>query len=588
MKRILPQLLLSFLVACTFSGCASVGEVAELPPQVHAADQMLASGHPREAAKSYAAQAASAEGALRDVLEERAANAWMLAGDAAAARRALAAADPKRLRGEDALRYRLLHAEFAIADHHAAQAVGDLDVAEASIPAALRARWYRADAAALEASGNRFDAAAQLALLEPMQSQHDKTTTRVHIQKLLASLDDATLAHGTAALPPDHPLYLAAGRMLIARGLPLPHPFSRGALLQADNTRPPADEDGYRPPLKLALLLPATGPVAVAGAAVRDGFMTAYYAEARRRPEIRMYDSSTSEDGAIAAYKRAVADGNDFVVGPLGREQVAALFHQSDVTVPLLALNRVAEPAPSGSVSFSLAPEDEGVAIAQRLLGRNLRQTIAITARDDNAVRAFAAFREAYTHGGGSIVAEEVIADAGPNYGPQLKEALAKSGDGYDAIFLALKAPAARLLATQLSSNGFRAVPRISTSLILAGGGNARLDQELDGIEYPELAWLLHPVDGLPDASTLGTKLPSARGGGARLFAFGADAFKLSAYLESLATNPEASVHGATGELRLDGLGNVQHGTEWAVFSGGRPRSAQDGGLQAEPVRGGL
>ena len=64
----------------------------------------------------------------------------------------------------------------------------------------------------------------------------------------------------------------------------------------------------------------------------------------------------------------------------------------------------------------------------------------------------------------------------------------------------------------------------------------------------------------------------SVHGGGARLFAFGADAFRLSAYLESLATDPQAVVRGATGELRLDGFGNVLRDSDWAVFSGGRTR----------------
>jgi outer membrane PBP1 activator LpoA protein len=582
MKRIL-SLLLILLIA----GCASTGGVTELPPQVRAADQLLASGHAREAAQSYAAQAASASGAMHDLLEVRAADAWQVAGNPAAARHAFADVDPKRLGGDDALRFRLLRAEFTIADGHAAQAVGDLGVADAALPQAFATRWHRANATALEAAGDKFDAAAQLALLQPTQSRHDANATRVHIHKLLAALDDATLARGAAALPPGHPLYIDAGHMLTARGLPLPHPYARAAGPQFDNTRPPADEDGYRPPLKLALLLPSSGSVAIAASAVRDGFMTAYYAESRRRPEIHVYDSADSAGGAIAAYRKAVADGNDFVVGPLGREQVAALFEQSDVSVPILALNRSSQPAPPGSVSFSLAPEDEGVAAAERLLGKGLRHVVAFTSRDDNATRALVAFREAYTQRGGSIVAEAVISDAGPNYGPILKGALDKSGDQYDAVFLALKAPAARLLATQLSSNGFRAVPRVSTSLILSGGGNARLDQELDGIEYPELAWLLHPVNGLPDSSSLGPRMSSARGGGARLFAFGADAFRLSAYLESLAASPEASVRGATGELRMDGFGNVQRGSEWAVFSGGRARSAQDGGLMSEPVRGG-
>jgi outer membrane PBP1 activator LpoA protein len=299
---------------------------------------------------------------------------------------------------------------------------------------------------------------------------------------------------------------------------------------------------------------------------------------------VQVYDSADSAGGAVDAYRKAVADGNDFVVGPLGRDQVAALFAQSDVSVPILALNRSAKPAPPGSESFSLAPEDEGIAAANRLLHRNLQHAIVFTSRDDNAVRALGAFREAYEQRGGSIVAEAVIADAGPNYGAILKDTLTKAGDQYDAVFLALKAPAARLLATQLPTNGYRTVPRVSTSLILSGGGNARLDQELDGIEYPELAWLLHPVNGLPDASTLGSRLPSARGGGARLFAFGADAFKLSGYLDALSADSKTSVRGATGELSVDGLGDVARASEWAVFSGGRGRPAVEGGLQSESV----
>ena len=582
MKRILVLLLILFL-----AGCASVGGVTELPPEVRATDQLLASGHARDAARSYASQAAAAGGALHDLLEVRAADAWQIAGDSQSARRAFADVNPKHLSGDDAIRFRLLSAEFAIADGHATQAVGDLNVADAAIPALLRARWHRARATALEASGDRFDAAAQLALLEPLQSRRDMAATRKHIQKLLSAVDDATLARGTAALEPGHPLYLYAGRMLTARGLPLPHPYARGIGFQSNSARPPADEDGYRPPLKLALLLPTSGSVAIAASAVRDGFMTAYYAESRRRPDIHVYDSADNAGGAISAYRKAVEDGNDFVVGPLGREQVAALFEQSEMPVPILALNRSVRSAPPGSVSFSLAPEDEGIAAAERLLRKGLRRTIAFSARDENAVRALAAFREAYAQRGGSIVAEAVISDAGPNYGPILHAALDKSGDQYDAVFLALKAPAARLLATQLSSDGFRAVPRVSTSLILSGGGNARLDQELDGIEYPELAWLMHSIGGLPDAATLGSHLPSAHGGGARLFAFGADAFRLSAYLESLATDPQAVVRGATGELRLDGFGNVLRDSDWAVFSGGRTRPAQDGALQSEPVRGG-
>lgn len=578
------RVLLASALTLVLAGCASVGEIAAPPPQVYAADQMLARGHAREAARAYEAQIASADGnSQRSVLTLRAANAWQVAGDANAARRDFAQVDPRRLAGEDALRFRLLRAEFAIADGRAAQAAPDLNYAPAAVPADLAARWQRARATTLEASGDRFGAAVALSLLAPLESRPQAAASHQQIRKLLHGLDNATLAQGAASLPVGHPLYPDAARALLARGLPLPHPLT-GAMAMLHPERPPADEDGYRPPLKIGLLLPTTGSVAIAGAAVRDGFMTAWYAQDRRRPEVKFYDSSETAGGAVDAYRKAVADGCDFVVGPLGREQVTALFGQRDMPVPVLALNRGAQPAPPGSDSFSLAPEDEGVALADRLAQKHLQRVIVFAAHDDNASRALAAFRDAFARQGGIIAAESAINGNGPDYSAVLKDTLAKAGDQYDAIVIALRAPAARMLAAQLPVDGYRPVPRLATSLILSGGGNPRLDQELDGIQYPELAWLLHPVNGLPDAATLGSRLPSARGGGARLFAFGADAYRLSGYMEMLSASPQASIDGATGSLHLDGVGNVVRDSAWAVFASGRPRAVQDDALQIEPA----
>ena len=58
-------------------------------------------------------------------------------------------------------------------------------------------------------------------------------------------------------------------------------------------------------------------------------------------------------------------------------------------------------------------------------------------------------------------------------------------------------------------------------------------------------------------------------GPAARLFAFGHDAWLLTAYLERLVTRADGSVQGATGTLRLDGFGNVVRLPAWSTFSGG-------------------
>ena len=62
--------------------------------------------------------------------------------------------------------------------------------------------------------------------------------------------------------------------------------------------------------------------------------------------------------------------------------------------------------------------------------------------------------------------------------------------------------------------------------------------------------------------------LPNAKGAAARLFAFGYDAWRITAYLEHLATSAEG-IAGATGVLRIDGFGNVQRTPAWSTFSGG-------------------
>src|SRR5690606_20931443 len=139
------------------------------------------------------------------------------------------------------------------------------------------------------------------------------------IERLLATLDDATLASAAAALPEGDPLYSFAGRALLARGLPLPRPFDLGLLWQAHaGNRPPADGDGYRPPQRLAVLLPLCGRLAPAASPVRDGFLAGYFGERRRCREVAFHDTAGTPVGAVAAYERAVGEGVDYVLGPLG------------------------------------------------------------------------------------------------------------------------------------------------------------------------------------------------------------------------------------------------------------------------------
>ena len=555
------------------AGCASVSTTPSAAPEHAAALSRLDQGQPREAAQQLEALAAAARGAQRQVLLADAAFAWHEAGDEARARSLLAQLDARRITGASRARLALLQAELALAAQQPGSVAAALAGSDpASLPAALQARWYLAQARGLEAGGDSAGAAAARARADAGLQGEARAGNRREIDRLLATLDDAALSARAAALPAGDPLYNFAGRALVRRGLPLPRPFDTANAWNFEQ-RAPAAADGFRPPRKLAVLLPLSGQLAVAAGPVRDGLLAGYYAEGRPRPPISFFDTGGTPAGATAAYARAVAEGNDFVIGPLGRDEVSAVFAQADLPVSSLALNRGNVAPPPGHLAFSLAPEDDGIAAADYLLAREHRKVLVIGGNDDNGRRAVDAFRERLQERGGQVAGVVSVGevDAGgklDNVSAQLAQAAAA---GADAVFLAVRGPQARALVPQLAMAGFASRTRVAGSQLVTGTGKASEDVVLDGIIFPGEAWPARGVAGLPPYTQVAEMLPTARGGGARLFAFGHDAWLIGAFLERLVIYRDGELAGATGNLRLDGFGNVVRQPQWSIFSGGVP-----------------
>lgn len=573
MRKTAVLLLLALLTAC-----ATV-QVQRAPADgLDGAERLAQAGETARAADAYEAAAADARGGLRDAYLLRAAELRMAEGDTSRAARLAAEVQRDRLAPGEQARLDILQAAQFLASGDAAAAGRLLQQESRAVPAAQRPAWRGLRADVAEAEGRYFDAAAELALAE----RGDTPTDARRIAELLARVGDDPLYRGSAELRAGHPLYPHAGRALVARGLPLPRPYEAQPIAAGDGTRPAAEADGYRPPLRIAVLVPDRGSGAGAGDAVRQGILAAHFEEARRRPALDFIATAGDAESALTAYAEAVARGADMVLGPLMREEVEALFGQAALAVPVLALNRSSLPPPPGSVSFSLAPEDEGVAAAERLMRRGLQRVLLVSSGDDSAQRSLAAFATHFTARGGQVVHEIRLPLDSPDYGPALRASLQQIGaDGHDAVFMAVTVSQARLLIPQLAVAGLSGRPIVSTSRIVAAGGNdPRLDRELDGVEFPDQPWLLgRAVPGTPDLDATRRQLPTLAGPALGLFGFGMDAMRLSGYLEHLGRNPSAWLNGATGELRLDAFGNVLRAPGWGVFSGGRPRPAPDGGL---------
>ena len=256
----------------------------------------------------------------------------------------------------------LLQAEIALARQQPAQALALLDGIGTPIAKTHRARLLELRARAAQADGNLFLAATARAELEASLPRRERSENTRNIQALLEHTplqtfqyrDPGSLATIGRNQTPQQSKGLAAGikqaaaldlglmpvaefvlmksvlnpahaaRALIARGLPLPRPYT-GDLSASDSERAQADVDGYRPFNRVALLLPQDGALASAAQAVRDGFIVGYYEESRARPEVRVYTTGNSRESVLHAYDQARRDGAQAVVGPLGREAVAAI-----------------------------------------------------------------------------------------------------------------------------------------------------------------------------------------------------------------------------------------------------------------------
>lgn len=434
----------------------------------------------------------------------------------------------------------------------------------------FRRRWLAVAAACLVAAG------CSSALVRtggtPVQSSHPALAQAsaqaasgadaTAIAALLAQLDDATLAREAANLAAGDPLYNHMARALRTRGLPLPRPMDATGWDMDLGERPPADRDGYRPPLRLALLLPLSGEMAAAAAPVRDGFMTGYHGENRRRPEVTFFDTHGTVGGALSAYDRAVTAGHDFVVGPLSREEVDALFRRGTLQVPVLALNRGDVAPPPGNASFSLSPEDAGVAAADHLLQQGATRVLAVVGNSDSQRRSAEALRARLADAGVELAA--VVTTAVTDFVPFVQQGT------IDGVFLALRGDEAREVIPHLSMAGLGGTPKVATSQLATGTGDAGVDSVLDGIAFPSEPWTSRGyAPGMPSAASAAALVPTARGGAARLFGFGHDAWLLAAYLERLGSQPGAHVSGATGLLALGDDGNVERAPAWSTFRGG-------------------
>ncbi|HET7300718.1 MAG TPA: penicillin-binding protein activator, partial [Oleiagrimonas sp.] len=318
----------SLLLVLALAGCATTVSVPTPQQQAQAqrAEQLFGNGQYAQAAQAYQALAAQYR-ASRDHFRLRAAEAWSEAGSLSQAAQVLNGVDRNRLSSVDVRHYDLLRAEAAMAQGNPAPALQLSVDRNNPLPAPWHQRALELRAKALAATGQPWQAARARVTLDPLLTGLDREQNSQQILTLLAGLGVDALTQRLDTVSPSDPMYRWLAQALGQLGVPVAQAAPQlaqpvGTLLPGGN-----QAEGYRMPQQVALLLPVSGPLAAAGNAIRQGFFAAYFQASHGLdplPPVKVYDTAGTANGALAAYRQAVADGASLVVGPLTREGVSA------------------------------------------------------------------------------------------------------------------------------------------------------------------------------------------------------------------------------------------------------------------------
>jgi uncharacterized protein len=552
-------------------------------------------GKHAEAAKAYA-ELADLQPANHDDYELLSAEQSLAAGDIAAAKQAFAAVSADA-RARLPTARALVAAEIAFAENDGARAIQELDqiAVPTSADQAQNYWWIRGRSAFLTGhpvEGTRALVERERWLTDPVSvgANRAELYSRVRSaaergQPLSAPPKTDPIVVGWLELGPvavglaRDPMRAAAALANWKRLFPQ-HPANASVLAMASNQIAAATEF----PDQIALLLPLSGRAEAVGVAVRDGFVAAYLEQdPATRPRLKIYD--VAAESVAGAYTRAISEEAGFVVGPLTKEDVAALLPLSGAgRIPVLALNFLGDSmsTPSNFYQFALSPEDEARGVARRAAADGRLNGVAIVAGTDWGKRVAAAFAEELEHLGGSVLDSQHFEPSQVDFSDIIKQILqvhvvkgepATHRTDAAFVFVAAGSPGvARQILPQLKFHYAGDVPVYSTSDSFEPDPAANSD--LDGMLFPDMPWMIagDPVTAqIRDGVRAAWPARTARRD--RLYAFGFDAYRLMPALRAKGPAEAGEISGVTGKLHIDGQNRIHRDLDWAQIRNGAPNS---------------
>jgi len=321
-------------------------------------------------------------------------------------------------------------------------------------------------------------------------------------------------------------------------------------------------------PQHIALLLPLQGPLADSGQAVRNGFLSAYYASANQHQQTVSFLDTTQNKNIPALYQEALSKGADGIIGPLTKENVQQLLGQGKFPAPTLALNYTDGwgSLPANFYEFGLSPTDEAKQLAEKSWQTGHKRALLIAPEDAWGQRVVKSLTANWQTLGGTV-SDTFYFGNGTDLNNGIANLLHASKNSttrrqdFDIIFLLAPPQSARQIVPLLKYYYAGNVPIYATSMVYSGTPTAA-DSDLNGVTFADMPWTLQNTNASP------IKSDSKSG---RLYALGRDAYLLGNQFYRLSTLPNFPVYGATGALTLTSEQKIYRRLAWVQMHNGRP-----------------
>ncbi|MEM7433242.1 MAG: penicillin-binding protein activator [Pseudomonadota bacterium] len=620
-KRSRAPIALLLSITLLLSACASTGGTFGAPSGESRAERLADNGNYEGAAQMYRQLASTNTGVERDRLSLLAAQKWLDAGNLDAARSVMRSVSRPSDLDAGAI-WDMNAATLHLYDGESEQALAILEpMSRASLPRGQRLRVESLRADAWLQQGDPVRAIELMMQREVwLNRSRELRANREHLWAGLVQTDPQLLRESMqSTIDADIQAWLSLSSLAAStgqQGIGWVNGANRWrnehrgheANTILDGLSLP-DEVGLDYPQQIALLLPLSGRNARIGEAIQNGFMGAYFAALPGLDDaqsLQIYDV-VAEGGASAAYESAVANGAQFVIGPLLRGNVESLANDTLVPVPILTLNYLPEDslAPPGLYQFGLAPEDEARSAAARAIADGHQRAVALYPSNDWGRRVFQSFASEFETLGGTVLDYRSFRPSEQDFSNTIENLMSLSGSvnrytrlranlgkplqfdprrrqDTDFIFLAADASVGRLLKSQLKFHYSGDIPAYSTSSIYSMDG--RSNSDLNGILFTDTPWVISPhvwIQDLPEMYA--AYWPDQRRLG-RLHAMGYDAYQLIAGLFAANSGPMPVIDGATGRLFLDMDGRVRRQLAWAQFQNGEPVALPDVDISGGPI----